>query len=981
MSKRALCLCIALVLPAVTQAAPTPEDDATVHQRLITQQFSVQGIGVLRANGLPLVDVEFAAPVAPYVELDNFLQITSFGGIHQSGHWRISTDRRHAYFNNVEPDGSYWITVKKGLIGENGQALSEDTTQSIKLSSTNSATASSGLQFVSHSAISASQMPRGLPILTPGSQDVEVKFYRLANTDVERFVNIYGYQSSFSRSYSYRWYDIARHAKNVWQGDLRLQTQAGSAGVSFIPLNDKEALARPGLYVAEITSSGGSRYRDQRFSWFVVSNLNIDAHVHPPVDLVTTATLEVASIRDGKPAADVKVHAVGELDSDSSYKQRLELASMTTDDGGRVTFKEPDEEVPYRLFWAQRGHDIAVVRVPALGKPAQDAGRQLFLFSPVISYRPGEHVELSALMRDEAGKPASHTLTAKLVTETGSKELGAFTPGKNGYYHLAFDLDKTLQAGRASVVVNDIWRYNLLINAKDSSRLQLSAPSQIRSDALPWQVKLTTDEPAGVYRGLPENQLEVAPQRHPYPHWNAYSFGYGSRAGLLPSTDIYGVSFDTNGEAHLNIDTEEPPNAPLHFVLNTSLKTSAGLIKASAETNIVPTQAMIGIEPLFADNALKVPGLADFNIIKTRGDKALAAKGLEVRLIRILKDHYWGYQTYRDHGSQRQRWSRGYIPRELVVKTQKLDLGPQPTPLRVQVDAGDYRLEIRDPHNNAFSRYAFHVNGSPKTVNRASIKLTPDKERYRPGETVHLQIKAPATGRGLLRVEQAGELLYSKNIEVEEQGGTAIFKLDPQWPADNLYASVELIQPDSAGRSDQPKLMSGDIAIPMDASVHTLAISSEKLSPNACLQGEVTIPLNVSLNQQPVGDSQVVMSVASASGAQADLSPMDFFYPPLAYPIVRLSTQAPQTVGKHVVRPDISTWADTRQLVQGANDKTQLASAKIAYFSAPVTVDKNGNATVKVKLPASGEALTFKATAYLNGLYGQQSWNINTSCH
>jgi uncharacterized protein YfaS (alpha-2-macroglobulin family) len=138
----------------------------------------------------------------------------------------------------------------------------------------------------------------------------------------------------------------------------------------------------------------------------------------------------------------------------------------------------------------------------------------------------------------------------------------------------------------------------------------------------------------------------------------------------------------------------------------------------------------------------------------------------------------------------------------------------------VPVKYGRYRLEIADPETGKTLKYRFYAGWSARNdedqgirPDRVALKL--DKPAYRDGDTAKLTITPPHGGQALISVE-ADRTLWTQRIAMPDGGTTVDIPLDKAWRRHDLYVSVMVLRPGSAGEKVTPARALGLVHLPLE---------------------------------------------------------------------------------------------------------------------------------------------------------------------
>ena len=314
--------------------------------------------------------------------------------------------------------------------------------------------------------------------------------------------------------------------------------------------------------------------------------------------------------------------------------------------------------------------------------------------------------------------------------------------------------------------------------------------------------------------------------------------------------------------------------------------------------------------------------------------------------------------------------------RKTVVATQPVTTGPAPAELTFTPDkAGEYeiRVESTDGRGNHIeageTAYVLGKNYVAwRTSDTPTVNLIPDKTSYAAGDTAKILVQSPwPKAEALLTLERNG-VLEAKRFSITSSASTIEVPITGDY-APNIYASVVVFK----GRTAPPSKDNPDDP----GRPQVLFNTAELLVPLK----EKTLDVKVTSDRKdylPGSDASAVVTVHDASGkpasGEATLWAVDDG-------VLRLTNYTtPDLVGMlYPERPLIVDTADSRMRVvalpSAEDDKGGDASSSpepgggggeestgdgirtdfriLAAWSATVKLDKDGKATVPMKLPQS----------------------------
>jgi hypothetical protein len=335
--------------------------------------------------------------------------------------------------------------------------------------------------------------------------------------------------------------------------------------------------------------------------------------------------------------------------------------------------------------------------------------------------------------------------------------------------------------------------------------------------------------------------------------------------------------------------------------------------------------------------------------------KEVPAKGLRADLfedrwntvLRKTPNGGWRYETTRD-------------PR--LIATQAISAGGGKSRGGFEFTPrsyGSYRVVVTDPESQASAAVEFYAAGwgtSPWAIkNPSRLELDLDKTEYAAGDTATVQVRAPFPGKLLLTVER-DRVLDTRIYEMK--GNTAKIELPVRAEyRPNAYVTATLVRPvgdlevGSAGRAF------GAVPLPVNRTANHLApqiAAPEQMRPGRELAVTVKTAPNAVVTVAAV-DEGILQLIA-----QKTPEPFDFFYRKLALGVTSYDTFS-------LLLPEL------KSLVPGGGEGSEMGQyvrtegirrvEPVAFWSCPLTADRDGNARVSFKVPEFQGALRIMAVA------------------
>ena len=778
-------------------------------------------------------------------------------------------------------------------------------------------------------------------------------------------------------------YDISRVAKNsgelLWEGTLNLISGERNQDVTTaIPVNEILRDPQPGIYIvaAEPLKEDPDSYQNRATQWLVVSDIGL-------FTLRGNDGLHVfaRSLATAKPLTglDLRLYA----------RNNSELGQATTDNKGYVRLdpgllrggggREPALLMAYGngdynfLDLTKPAFDLSDRGVEGRAAPgAVDA----FLYTERGVYRPGETVELMALVRDSRGYALPDApLTLKLF-RPDEVEAGQPKPGQPalGGYHVQLPLALNARTGT--------WTVKAYADPKGEPVGQVSfqvedfVPQRLKLELSSTTPVLKPDEPAIVdingrfLYGAPAANLKAEAEvvlnedPNPYPTFPGYRFGLAQDSWTAKRFPVALAGTDAQGKAQAQVTLSETPDTsrPLQARVRVSLFEPGGRpVSRSLNLPYRPQPFAIGIKPRFGDDGIPIGQEAGFDVIILDPlGQPLAKGGLRADLVREDHQYYWYYDE--------SRWNYKLVIRDgAPVTSQTLNIAAgQPAAFAHRItEWGNYRLDVLDPSNGVASSVRFTVgwfeSPSENSDTPDQMKVTLDQPRYQAGQTAKVFVRAPFAGEVLLNV--VGDRLWlSKTVSAPADGATVELPIPTEW-GPGVYVTATAFRPADNTAQRGPGRAIGVAWVGLDPAPRTLNVA---LTAPTEWKPRQTVDLPVTVTGLDAGQPAYVTIAAVDEGI---LQLTDFVSPdPAKYFLGkrRLGMQLLDLYGKLIEaggragQLKVGGDADSRQL-----DASGVRTVKtLALFSGPVALDAGGQAKIPLALPDFNGQLRLMAVAW-----------------
>ena len=974
-------LLVGILLMTGCGPSSSPESTVTPIQAtspvIDTHEFVLVDASSEEYNGRPALYLRFSQPLVSEQDFSTLLVVRDDQGADVTGDWVLDDDDPAMLrFPYVQANKTYRVSFKPTLATVDGRSLGAQTEREVY-----SGNLSPVVGFASRGSVLPAKGSQGLPVMAVNTPEVDVEFFRVREKSMVEFLDRYAGTESRSLWELGR---ISSLADSVYATRFALNSPTNQRQVNFLPVQSINELREPGVYFAVMRKAGQYSY-DHETTHFYVTDLGLHARVEN-----NGLFVHVASLATGQPRNGVELRLQG--------KSGAALAQATSGADGSALLAA----IPLRdhVLIARQGNEVALVSFnqPALDLSEFDvAGRRqmsqdVYAWSGRDLFRPGEVLQVSALMRDFDGRALAHDLTLfATLRQPDGRAISTLPlePSALGYYSYLRTLTEDVPTGRWSLeyrldpsAKEPLGRFSFRIEEFLPERLKLTLDSSAQqlapAQALPLSVAADYLYGAPAAGNRFKAELLYRPATHPVASLKDWFFGDPTIDLPSEPAEVIDTALDDNGRLQQDLDLladAKAPAAPFDVIVSGSVFESGGrAVRRSILRTVWPAKSLVGVRPLFdADDGPTVRSDASFEILKADAEGTReAVSGLQVKLIRELRDYHWNWVD----GSG---WNTRYTRRFQTEAEATLDFdGTRPVQFTARVEWGEYRLEITDPGTGLTTRYPFTAGWSWNNDNQGldarpdKIKIAFDKDGYRAGDTAVLTLTAPSDGPGLVMVE-SDHLLYRDAIQV--RGNTTVkIPVQEDFLRHDVYVTALVFRPaDQAERVGPNRavgvahfpLAKGERTVPLDLAVGGL------VRPGAALIAELSAPALAGQEAWAVVEAVDLGIINLSNYPVPDAA---------AYFLAQrgLSVDAYDLYGR-VIEPLEGERARLRyggDAALAALPQARRPTAKVqtvALHHAPVKFDAQGKASVEFMAPDFNGTLRVAALAYSSELYAHAS--------
>ncbi len=983
----------ALVLAAVALIAGCKRNESgqlpgASGEAIKATQEEVKGFAMLRAypdqqrgDGLALA-VEFSRPLVGTQDFDKLLRFEEKVGNDDSS-WSLSDDGKTLRYPYVEAAKEYTLIISADLLAADGSRLGSEVKQKVFSGELDPA-----VGFASQGSVLPAKQSRGLPVVSVNVPEVDVEFLRVRESELPSFFAQYqrgGRRGSWELDSEYSDNTpIGKLAEPVYMNRFVLGGKQNERVLTYLPIQDVKELQQPGLYFAVMKRSGsfGGEY-DTAF--FTVSDIGLHTRAYKDTLFVHTA-----SLADGTPAKKVELKVI-------DAKGEVILKGQTDGNGNALLNYTLDAG---HVLVASSGTDTSMLpfNQPALDLSEfavagrQNAGFDVFAWSGRDLYRPGETVRVSALLRDNDGKPLPAPASGGLPVFLRLKQPDGKTfretrlqAGEQGYFSFEQVIPVEAPTGRWQVEFRTDPASKEAVQGM-TLRIEEFLPERMKLDLDSAQKTLKPGEPlklqadAAYLYGAPADgnrftaRLAVAVEQHPVESMPGWFFGDPTVELPREANDVIDTTLPSDGKLRedITLPDEVGKGTPVAAVVSGSVYETGGrTVTRTLKRVLWPAPALVAVRPLFDDkDGADANANARFELTRVDADgKPQPAKGLKVTLVREWRDYHW---TYSDN-----RWDYDFSRRFENRETRTLDAGVTSAKFDFPVEWGEYRVDVFDPGTGLTTRYPFHAGWSWNDENRGldarpdKVKLSLDKTAYRAGDTLKVTVTPPHAGRGVLMVE-SDKMIYVQDIDAKP-GSTFEIPVTAEWERHDVYVTALVFRGGSAPSKITPARAVGVVHVPMNRADRRVAVglvAPKQMRPEQPMTVTVSAP-ELAGKPAHVTVSAVDVGILNITRFPVPDAPGHFFAQRRlgvdAYDIYgRVIESFEGSSGKLKFGGDMALAA----LPQAKRPTARVQTVDL--FSGPVALDAKGNARVQLNVPDFNGTLRVSALVYSDQRYGNR---------
>ncbi|WED44320.1 alpha-2-macroglobulin family protein [Legionella cardiaca] len=690
----------------------------------------------------------------------------------------------HSYKFTAQTPQYIYVKIDKGARGFGDFVLSNDYATIIKVPEY-----PKEISFLHKGALLALNSEQKLSVLVRGLPAVKFNFARVLPENVNQLVT--QTQGDFNNPYfinqSFNQQNISQIFSEIQQFNVSDFTKQQYTALDF------------SRYLSATTNTGGPQglFLLQATGWDMQNNAPLDAKASRLI-LITDLGLVVKDNRDGShdifvqsitegiPLANVNVSVLG--------KNGLPLLTYATDAQGRANFPTLTDFIDERepvVYLASLGSDVSFI-------PYNNPNRQLnfsrfdigglytnyqdqhslsaYLFSDRGIYRPGDTAHIGVIVKQAyaQSQPPGLMVEATVTDPRGTTIRDEkFTLDESGY--VTFDLPTNAASPTGQYLVNlyivkDQHPDSLL--GSTSIRVAEFQPDRMRihsnfsaNQTEGWisPVNLTAKVQLWNLYGAPAANRRVgakillSPKRVEFKKYPDYIFFDplldADKPAKVFTDTLADVKTNDKGEAQFNLNLERFDKATYQLTFFAEgFEAEGGRSVATQSTALVsPLPYFVGYKPDGDLNYIKQNSQRSMKFIAV--DPQLKQQAVGDLKLQLVSLHPVTTLVKNPNGTYQYQ----SIIQSTIVRTTPFAISDKGADFTLPTqEIGDFALNIIDQNNVELSHLKFSIVGASQTplAKNAELSVKLNKDEFKAGEDIELQITAPYTGAGLITIER-----------------------------------------------------------------------------------------------------------------------------------------------------------------------------------------------------------------------------------
>ncbi len=882
---------------------------------------------------------------------------------------------------NFNLENKYEITVKKGLMGTLGGELKYDYTQPVSFGNVQPT-----IRFTDQKEFYVSgRGSRNIQAAIINVPDVKIKVTKLYENNILSYLrnnNYYYYDYDYEYDYYYNYNDPGNMGDVVYEKDVATNTlpHKGSNRILTLDFEDKLG-SHPGIYVLEVRSDEDYWLRATK----MISISDIGLIVKEGKNSITVFA---NSIKTAQPLANVTLRFIGNNNQvNHTLKTNSEGIAVYTNEnllapGFKTSLISAQLENDFNVLPLSKTR-INTSRFDVGGKRQNPSGLEAFIYGDRDLYRPGESINISAIIRDyDWNTPGDNPLILRLKTPNGKTHTSVRKVlNDQGSFETKINLSPSAQTGSYVAYVfttNEVLIGSKVIKVEEFMPDRIKVDLQVDKTEYKPGETIAIDLSAENFFGPPaanrNYQIELSTKQSSfYPAKNKeYSyFIHGTHSSFR--NILRESTTNAEGKAHEEFDI------PIEYknmgvlksdIFSTVFDETGRPVNRLERLTIYTQDVFYGIST--EDYYVKTQAPARFKLIAVDKD-GNALEGIEAQ-VKLIRHEYktvlqksGGYYKYKSEKVEK------------VLKDEKITLNEKNTIFTFSPDlSGRYELRVSAPGVNTFVQQRLYAYGwgstsysSFKVNNEGQIDIELDKKKYLVGETANVLLKTPFSGKVLVTVETDKVLDY---FYVETDKRAATFTLDIKEDyLPGVYIGATLFKPHT--ESDIPLTVAhGYSSVKVDNPAYMLPLeisAVEKSRSNSTQVIQVKSNPNTKLTIAVVDEG--ILQVAGFKTPD----PYNFYYEKRALEVNTSNVYPYLFPEVGMIRS--TTGGDGSEMAKRVNPMQNNRVKLVSFWSGIIETDNKGEAEYAIDIPQFSGDLRIMAVGYSGNIFGSAQKNMKVA--
>lgn len=809
--------------------------------------LSVESAAPWQTEGLTMIAVRFNMPV-PEEQIKKYVTVIRRATVDKPAEnmpFTVKTEYCYAVLAaDFEPNLKYDVTVEKGIASKTGELMNGKYSASVSIEDLPST-----LEYAEEGEILSPGGEMNVALRVMNLDRMHVRLYKVFKNNL-----VYFLKNNNAGEFGQ---EVFNADHDITGGKINQEI------TEYINFNKFFKEPYKGIFVAEI-SDMKDRWNSKR-KIIRCTDLGMLAKTSGK-DLI----VRVVSVSTLAPAPDAAVKLMS--------RTNQIIKEQATDSSGKTVFKNWRENVynfqPY-IALAESGDDFSYLKFEGSqlnnytfdtsGEPTLSEGMKAFLTSDRGLYRPGEAVNLTAVIRNnDMSMPPAITIENRITGPQGEViQSDKKAVNKEGMAVFALKTSMSSPTGeyRSEIWVND----NRMIGSTDfkveefipdklTVQIKTQEPEVAPGSPLLFTVKSNQMFGPAAAGNKAETEVKFIDYTFQSKRFKDYTFRDPQKTFTEKYERLGNINLDAAGEYGYSVEIPsgaKPPSA-LEAEIYTEVFDDGGRAVGAYKT--VPVHLYkyyLGAKLKDQRRAYKRGDRVDIDIASVNSsDEPQNVKNIEV----VVKRKVW-YSIFRTTGWNREQYDSSSYEEAVLYKTIDIN-GKASISFNADVE-GEYSVYVGS-EDRMRTGLTVNVSGPGFTTydmsNADKISITMDKDKYSAGDTAAVVIKAPFDGMAYVSLDR-DRVYFEKYVRIIN--GSAAFDvpvLAEYLP--NVYLSVVAFRKPSEKYLSLPFTAYGIHNITVDKSIRDL-------KPKISCRNEVmsTEGINVSVTGMPPGTAAVLAAV------------------------------------------------------------------------------------------------------------------------